>query len=142
MRIVLQQIRNQIESSCNFNLNQSAYRQKHSSETALLKSLSDIYKNIDNSSATLMVALDLSAAFDMVPHQILLRRLERSYGFSGLALEWLASYLSNRSQYVHINGQKSPKHSLTCGVPQGSVLGPILFTAYISPIGFLPAKTK
>ena len=82
----------------NFNSLQSAYRPHHSTETALLFSLNNIYQSADSSQPTLLVSLDLSAAFDTIDHSTLLSRLETSFGVSGSALSWLSSYLSNRTQ--------------------------------------------
>ena len=79
---------------------QSAYQPNHSTETALLKIKNDIFMNMDKQRATLLILLDLSAAFDMVDHQILLNRLCTEFGVSGKVLDWFASYLSNRSQIV------------------------------------------
>lgn len=82
-----------------------------------------------------MVLLDLSAAFDTIDHQILLERMERSCGISGTARQWLASYLSDRTQTVTIGESRSDPIDLNIGVPQGSVMGPLMFTMYIRPIG-------
>ena len=82
----------------------------------------------------MLVLLDLSAAFDMVDHAILVRRLELSFGITGPALEWFRSYLTGRSQHVRLGADKSSITSLTCGVPQGSVLGPILFLLYTAQL--------
>ena len=119
---------------------QSAYRDGHSTETALLKVQNDILNAMDNQQVTLLVLLDLSAAFDTVDHTILLKRLEVMYGISGTALKWFESYLTKRTQVVNINGTKSEKEELKWGVPQGSVLGPILFTLYTKPLGDLIRK--
>ena len=81
------------------------------------------------------VLLDLSAAFDTIDHSILLHRLKYRFGVSGPALEWFASYLSERYQYIRIGKLTSSKRQISRGVPQGSVLGPLLFTMYISPLG-------
>ena len=103
---------------------QSAYRPHHSTETALLRVKTDILKAMDNQEVTCLVLLDLSAAFDTVDHKILLERLENYFGITGTALQWIRSYLTNRSQRVVIGdtnttGAKSSSISLECGVPQG-----------------------
>ena len=95
---------------------------------------------MDNQEVTCLVLLDLSAAFDTVDHKILLERLENYFGITGIALRWIESYLTNQSQRVvigdmNMTGAKSDSISLKFGVPQGSVLGPILFTLYTSPLG-------
>ena len=77
----------------------------------------------------------MSAAFDTVDHSILLSRLSTSFGINGKALSWFRSYLHNRSQFISIDSYRSTNRPLTCGVPQGSVLGPILYLMYVSPVG-------
>ena len=116
---------------------QSAYRNNHSTETALLKVQNDIMWTIDRGDDIILCLLDLSAAFDTIDHNILINRLERRFGIKDNALSWLTSYLQARSQRVTINSTTSPSKSLSTGVPQGSVLGPILFTLYMSPLGDL-----
>ena len=93
-------------------------------ETALLKVKNDILLNMNKQHVTLLVLLDLSAAFDTIDHCILLERLKSVFGIRGTALSWFASYLSNRSQQICIDGSLSANFKLTCGVPQGSCLGP------------------
>ena len=119
---------------------QSAYRQNHSTETALLKVHSDILSAVDNGCVVVLVLLDLTAAFDTIDHGILLSRLMHRFGVTGAALDWLRSYLADRKQLVRIGSDNSSPTSVPFGVPQGSVLGPLLFTAYITPLGDLIRK--
>ena len=111
---------------------QSAYCQHHSTETALLNN--DILMSMDKGHVTLLVLLDLSSAFDIVDHRILLNRLQSSLGVRGKAFSWFQSYLEGRSQQIPINGTLSKKFDLNCGVPQGSCLGPLQFTIYVSKL--------
>ena len=113
---------------------QSAYREHHSTETALVKVKNHILMNMDMGHLTLLVLLDLSAAFDTVDHDILIHTLQSLLGVRGSALQWLRSYLRGRSQQVTINGAQSKTFGLECGVPQGSCLGPLLFTFYASKL--------
>ena len=116
-------------------LYQSAYKQFHSCETALIRVQNDILREIDGNSGVILLLLDLSAAFDTVDHTILLQRMHSKFGIKGDALNWFRSYLSDRSQTVYVNGATSDSYDVFCGVPQGSVLGPILYLIYTSPIG-------
>jgi hypothetical protein len=113
---------------------QSAYRRGHSTETALLKLANDIYCGSDKGHRTLLIQLDLSAAFDMIDVNILLRRLERSFGLTGTTLNWIRSYATGRMQYVRFGDHCSTTTMNSFGVPQGSVLGPMLFSLYVAPI--------
>jgi len=114
---------------------QSAYRPLHSTETALVRVSNDILRAIDDRNCVFLVLLDLSAAFDTIDHAVLLNRLNNNLGVNGTALQWFASYLSNRTQCISINSEKSDSKELPYGVPQGSVLGPLLFSAYLSELG-------
>ena len=96
---------------------QSAYKQFHSTETALVKVFSDIAIDIDSNRAVILLLLDLSAAFDMVNHSILLNRLAFRFGLRGTALAWFESYLSNKTHFVCIQGIRSATCSLSCSVP-------------------------
>jgi hypothetical protein len=109
---------------------QSAYRSGHSTETAVLRVLSDILLAIDSGDVAVLAMLDLSAAFDTVDHQILLQRLRISFGISDLALSWFQSYLKDRVQHVRLRTHRSSVGRVLSGIPQGSVLGPILFLLY------------
>ena len=119
---------------------QSAYKEYHSTETALMCVQNDILNSLDQGKCVLLILLDLSAAFDTVDHEILLNVLRKRLGVCGKALDWLRSYLTDRTQSVCINGVKSTKKQLKCGVPQGSVLGPLLFTVYTLPLGDIIRK--
>ena len=120
-----------------FNKFQSGFRQKHSTETALLRVSSDIIMRADKGECSVLLLLDLSAAFDTIDHSILLNRLNKWVGLSGSALEWFSSYLSGRSVAVGVDSYVSSSAPLTCGVPQGSILGPVLFSLYMLPLGAL-----
>ena len=114
---------------------QSAYRKGHSTETALLKIHNDIMLALDKKIDVILVLLDLSAAFDTIDHQILLNRLRTRFGFDGTVLNWIESFLCGRSQRVCIDGSMvSEAKPLTFGVPQGSILGPMLFSLYVTPL--------
>ena len=105
-----------------------------STETAVLKVVTDVLTAMDRGQITLLGMFDLSAAFDTVDHAILLRRLEVSFGIRGVALNWFASYLSGRSQQVSVHGMLALSTLLEYGVPQGSVLGPIFFLMYTADL--------
>ena len=113
---------------------QSAYKAKHSTETALLRVANDILCQIDKKCGTILVLLDLSAAFDTIDHETLLKLLQDKFGLHGIVLKWFTSYLSNRSSAVTIDGESSKPSTSSYGVPQGSVLGPVIFTMYTSPL--------
>lgn len=113
---------------------QSAYKAYHSTETALVRVQNDVLLAIDNNQSVILLLLDLSAAFDTVDHRILISRLSNRFGLKGDALDWFRSYLSDRKQFVSVNGNHSTIHDLHFGIPQGSVLGPILFLCYTSPL--------
>ena len=114
--------------------NQSSYRKNYSTETALLRVKNDILLNTNKQHVTLLVLLDLSAAFDTVDHNVLLSRLHSKFGISGTALEWFRSYLNGRSQRVMVQGNLSQSLNLDFGVLQGSCLGSLLFTTLCKQI--------
>ena len=114
---------------------QSAYRTGHSTETALLRVFNDITEALDQKCMVILVMLDLSAAFDVIDHEILLKRLEYSYGITADALSWIQSYLKDRIQCVSIGNETSSDKVLNFSVPQGSVLGPRKYCMFSKPIG-------
>ncbi len=114
---------------------QSGFRPYHSTETALIRVTNDLLLSSDRGCISLLVLLDLSAAFDTIDHNILLNRLENFVGISGSALAWFKSYLSDRHPFVAVNDEVSYRSQVQYGVPQGSVLGPLLFTLYMLPLG-------
>ena len=109
---------------------QSGYRRHHSCETLLIKMVDDIDKHINENQAVALILLDLSAAFDTIDHKLLIEKLQIDYGIDNIALKWITSYLKNRTFCVKINGKMSVNDILLFGVPQGSLLGPILFILY------------
>ena len=119
---------------------QSAYRKKHPTETASVRVTDDNKLSLDNKKGTLLMLLDLSAAFDTIDHQILLSRLRRRFGVQCTASKWVTSYLDGRTQRIIIGQASSSSKPLNTGEPQGSVLGPILFSLYEQPIGEIIRK--
>ena len=115
---------------------QSACRQGHSTETALVRVPNDVICPVGQQKAVLLVLLDLSAAFDTVNHQLLINTLQQ-LGIRGTMLHWFSTYLVGRLQRIKDNGVTSQTKLLECGVPQGSVLGPLLFTIYTASLGQL-----
>ena len=129
-----------MESNSMSNNLQSAYKKFHSTESALLKVENDVLLNMEKGRVTALTLLDLSAAFDTIDHLTLISRLSSWYGISGTDLDWFTSYLSNRCQQVKIHDYISEAVYISFGVPQGSVLGPILFTLYTAPLSHVIAE--
>jgi len=130
--LFLSRFQSHILTSPNFNKNQSAYRPGCSTETTL-QLLLDI-GTADAGKLTLLVSLDLSAAFDTIDHAVLLKHLNCSFSITGTVHSWLQSYLSGRTQSVRTGTHSSLATSSPVGVPQGSALGQLLFSVYTSPI--------
>ena len=134
-KVVLVQLQRHLNENGLFEVHQSAYRSGHSTETAVLSVVGELLSNADERLVSLVALLDLSAAFDTLDHSILLRRLECTFGCRGTVLSWFVSYLSERFQSVCVHGNiRSSPSLLAFGVPQGSVLGPVLFTLYSQPL--------
>ena len=119
---------------------QSGFKAQHSTESALLRVFNDIFLATDSGHSMVLVLLDLTAAFDTVDHDILITRLEQWVGVRGAALQWFRSYLTQRSFCVNLDGHVSSTAPLSHGVPQGSVLGPLLFSLYLLPLGSILRK--
>ena len=140
-RIVKNRLMDHLSSYKLLNSFQSAYLKSHSTETALLSVHDHIIRAMSLQQITCLCLLDLSAAFDTIDHSILIHRLTSWFGINGSVLSWLKSYLSNRSFYVNLTGTKSSIFQLLYGVPQGSVLGPLLFILYTTPLSHIISKS-
>ena len=133
-RVVLSRLQSHMDSIGFRNDTQFGYKKQHSTEFLLLKFINDILVGIDSRNGVIVMLIDLSAAFDTVDHRKLLNILCNELKIRGTALKWFKSFLLNRSQRVLIDGCLSENIVLTCGVPQGSVLGPVLFNIYVSSL--------
>ena len=136
-RVVLKQLCSHMEQNDLLDVYQSAYKKNHSTETALLHVMNKLLLSSDQKQISILTLLDLSAAFDTIDHSILLNRLKNSFGIADTALNWFTSYLTDRKQSVIVGNSKSKPTPLLFGVPQGSVLGPVLFSLYIQPLSSL-----
>jgi len=136
-RVVKSRLTHHLSSNNLFNPNQSAYCKHHSTETALLYIHDYLINAIGSQKISCLCLLDLSAAFDTIDHSILITRLSSWFGIHGSVLNWFKSYLSSRSFRVKCDNHMSSPHTCSCGVPQGSVLGPLLFIMYTTPLSTL-----
>ncbi len=139
-KAVLIQLQSFLNNNYLFEVFQSGFREHHNTESALLKVLNYILLAVDSGDTSILVLIDLSAAFDTIDHEILIARLERVVEIRGTVLNWFKSYLTNRSFSVTLVKFSSSLASLTCGIPQRSILGPILFSLYMLPIGSIFSK--
>ena len=140
-RVVCIQLVEHLKTNNLYEIFQSAYRQLHSTDTALLRVQNDLFQAVDNEGAAILLLVDfLSAAFDTIDHQKLLNLFYQSFGIGSVALKWFESYLKDRIQTVQIGSYTSTPLTLKYGVPQGSVLGPVLFTMCTTPLGNIIRK--
>jgi len=121
---------------------QPVYRQHHSTETTILSVHNDLVHAVDDGKVTILVLLDLNAAFDTVDHNILLSLLRDRFSNENAAYNWFQSYLSDQQQSFVYDGQQTTFFPLDCSVPQGSVLGPLEFVAYTDDISDVVALAK
>ena len=133
-KVVLTQLNDYLERNSLLGKHQSGYRVGHSCETLLASMFDDILGEMDKGNVVALICLDMSAAFDTVDHRKLVEVLQSRFGVDGEPLQWFKSYLSSRSFRVSVGDCLSDTLALLCGVPQGSLLGPILFLLYIEAV--------
>ena len=131
---VLSQVSAYLYSRNLYSTCQSAYRPDHSTETALLKVVNDLFLSLNKGNISVLALLDFSSAFDTIDHPFLVHRLHADFGFTDAVLQWFSSYLTDRTYYVSPSNHCFAFVPVHSDVPRGSVLGPILFTMYIKPL--------
>ena len=133
-KLVLSKVSSYLNSHNRYNACQSAYLPGHSTETALQKVVDDLFLSLNKGNISVLDLIDFSSAFDTIDHPILVHRLHTDFGFTDPVLQWFSSYLTDRTHYVSLSNHCSAFAPVHTGVPQGSVLGPMLFTMYIKPL--------
>ncbi len=139
-KIVFKQIQDYFTINNLMDNAQHGYRGGHSTCTALVKMTDDLLMGIDKSLLSGAILLDFTSAFDLIDHKLLIDKL-RCYGFGSMAVSWFESYSGNRTQRVYLNGTLSNSKSLSCGVPQGSCLGPLLFSIFTNDLPLVTHKS-
>ena len=133
-KLVLSQVSSYVNSHNLCNTCQSAYRPGHSTETALLKVVRDLFLSPRKGDISVLALLDFSSAFDTIDHPILVLRLHTDFALKDSVLQWFSSHLSDRTHYISLSKNCSAFAPVHSGVPQDSFLGPILFTIYATPL--------
>ena len=131
-KVVIKQVMQHVDTCYPLPDYQSAYRPNYSTETLLLKFQADILSRMDKQEVSMVVLIDLSAAFDTIDHNIMLNVLQSEFHITGNVLNWFSTYLTHRSQQVKVNEHISEPLFTDIGCPQGSCLGPICFTLYVT----------
>ena len=135
--IVQKQLRRHIKALPNVGPLQSACRALHSTKTAMTRVVIDLLTAADSRTLSVLQSLDISAAFDTLDQRRILDRAKDLFGFEGVTLKWLSSYLSGCQHDVSVGGQRSPTVTMSSGIPQGSALGPLIFSVFTTPVGAL-----
>ena len=133
-KLVLSQVFSYLNSHNPYNACQSAYRPGHSTETALLEVVNDLFLSLNKGNISVLALPEFSSTFDTIDNPILVHHLHTDFGFTDTVLQWFSSYLTDRTNFVSLSNHCSDFAPVHSGVPQLSLLGPIIFTMYIEPL--------